>query len=282
MPSYDLHTTTMPITTMRNTCYTALLLLAACDHTPTPTAPVDRSLPTEWIDLTHAFDANTIYWPNNPTGFELETQFKGMTTGGWFYSSNQMSAPEHGGTHMDAPVHFAEHGHTAEQVPPEQLIGPACVIDVSAIVGEDADHLVSVREVEQWEQSHGPIPPHSIVLFRTGWDRYYDDRVKCLGTSEHGEQAIPDLHFPGIDPELAQWLVDQRHPKAVGLDTPSLDYGQSTEFKTHRILAAQNVPGFENVANLDLLPPTGAFVVALPMKIKGGTGGPLRIVAALP
>ncbi|MFM7298502.1 MAG: cyclase family protein, partial [Planctomycetota bacterium] len=153
--------------------------------------------------------------------------------------------------------------------------------DVSAAVGENADHLVSVAEVQAWEQLHGEILPQSIVLLRTGWDRFYDDRIKCLGTPKRGDEAIPELHFPGIAPELAQWLVDKRDPKAVGLDTPSVDYGQSADFRTHRVLASKNVCGFENVANLAQLPATGAFVMALPMKIKGGTGGPLRIVACI-
>lgn len=261
-------------------------LFGACSGPST--SPVEQKHPEaiafadlRWIDLTHPFSASTIYWPNNPTGFELDTQYAGVTPGGWYYSANKLSAPEHGGTHVDAPVHFAEQGQSMDEVGVDQLIGPACVIDVSAAVGEDADHLVSVAEVEAWEKKHGEIPPHSIVLIRTGWGRYYDDRVKCLGTAEHGEAAIPQLHFPGIDPDLAQWLVDKRQPMAVGLDTPSTDRGQSTDFRTHRILAAKNICGLENVANLEQLPPTGAFVVALPMKIKDGTGAPLRIVAAV-
>ena len=263
-----------------------LVLLGACSApTPSPSPEIAQG-PADlgayhWIDLTHPFSASTIYWPNNPTGFELDTQYAGVTPGGWYYSANKLSAPEHGGTHVDAPVHFAEQGQSMDEVGIDQLIGPACVIDVSASVGEDSDHLVSVAEVEVWEKEHGQIPPHSIVLFRTGWGRYYDDRVKCLGTAEHGEAAIPRLHFPGIDPDLAQWLVDERQPLAVGLDTPSTDRGQSTDFRTHRILAAKNICGLENVANLEQLPPTGAFVVALPMKIKGGTGAPLRIVAGV-
>jgi len=234
-----------------------------------------------WVDLTHAFDEGTIYWPNDPAGFELVTEFAGTTEGGWYYSSNKLCAPEHGGTHLDAPVHFAEKGLSTDGIPLEQMVGPACVVDVSGIVGENAGHLVSVPEVDAWEAEHGRIPEGSIVLFHTGWGRHYDDRVKCLGTAKTGDEALPELRFPGIDPALAQWLVDHRAPKAVGLDTPSLDFGQSTDFRTHRILAAGNIPGFENVANLGALPPRGAFVMALPMKIRGGTGGPLRIVACL-
>ncbi|MEY2806537.1 MAG: hypothetical protein RIR65_954 [Planctomycetota bacterium] len=234
-----------------------------------------------WVDLTHSFDEETIYWPNNPFGFELAVQFQGRTPGGWYYSSNSLRAPEHGGTHLDAPVHFHEGGHATDQIPLEQLVGVGCVVDVSGRVGEDADYLVSIADVQAWEQRHGRIPEGAIILLRTGWDRYYDDRVKCLGTPKKGTEAIPELHFPGIDPRLAQWLAAERRPKAVGLDTPSVDFGQSTDFQTHRIFAAHGICGFENVANLEQLPARGAFIVALPMKIAGGTGGPLRIVAVL-
>jgi len=253
-----------------------LALSGACRAAPAAALEGAR-----WVDLTHAFDERTIYWPNNPFGFELEVQTRGETPGGFFYASNAMRAPEHGGTHLDAPVHFHEGALTADQVPIERLVGEACVIDVSATVGEDADHLVSLAEVRAWEGHHGPIPEGAIVLVRTGWDRYYDDRVKCLGTPKRGSEAIPELHFPGLDPELTQWLVDERRPKAVGIDTPSVDRGQSTDFRTHRILAARDICGFENVANLAQLPARDAFVLALPMKIAGGTGGPLRIVACV-
>ena len=135
--------------------------------------------------------------------------------------------------------------------------------------------------ITRWEQKHGAIRTGSIVLFRTGWGRRWPDRAAYLGTSRTGPQAVPELHFPGIDSAAAQWLVD-RKVKAVGIDTPSIDYGQSSSFPTHRVLFAANIPAFENVANLDRLPARGSFVIALPMKIKGGSGGPLRIVAVVP
>lgn len=256
---------------------TTALSTAACRAT----SPVESLRDARWIDLTHAFDERTIYWPNNPFGFELEVQSRGPTPGGWFYASNALRAPEHGGTHLDAPIHFHEGGASTDELPLERLVGEACVLDVSAIVGENGDHLVSLAEVQAWEAQHGRIPRGALVLVRTGWDRHYDDRARCLGTAKSGQEALPELRFPGLDPELARWLVDERAPAAIGLDTPSLDRGQSTDFQTHRILAAAGVPGFENVANLALLPPRGAFVCALPMKIAGGTGGPLRIVACV-
>ena len=122
----------------------------------------------------------------------------------------------------------------------------------------------------------------SFILFHTGYGSFYPDAKKYLGTEERGAEAVAKLHFPGIDPAAAEWLVKNRKIKGVGLDVASVDYGQSKDFKTHQILYEQNIPGFENVANLDKLPVKGAFIIALPMKIKGGSGGPLRIVAVVP
>jgi kynurenine formamidase len=233
-----------------------------------------------WVDLTHAFSDRTIYWPTDTLGFVHEKLAYGRTDGGWFYSSYRYSAAEHGGTHLDAPIHFAEGGQTGDAIPLSSLIGPAAVVDVSARA--TADYLVSVEDLTGWESEHGRIPDGAILLVRTGWDRRYGDRAAYLGTARKGPEAVPELHFPGLAPEAARWLVEQRRISAFGLDTPSVDYGQSKDFGTHVILAARNIPGFENVANLERLPPAGSFVVALPMKIEGGSGGPLRIVAFVP
>ena len=157
-----------------------------------------------WIDLTHEFSAETLYWPTAEK-FTLKPEFHGQTPKGYFYAANRFRASEHGGTHIDAPIHFAEGHKTLDQLPIEQLIGAAIVVDVSAQA-----------------------------------------------------QKNPDYH------------------------TASIDYGQSSLFESHRILFAKNIPAFENVAALDQLPPTGAYIIALPMKIKGGSGGPLRIVAWVP
>jgi kynurenine formamidase len=154
-------------------------------------------------------------------------------------------------------------------------------VDVQAGADSSADYRVDHAAIDSWEQEHGGIPPNSIVLFRTGWARRWPDRTAYLGTARTGREAASELHFPGIDSVAAQWLVD-RKVKAVGIDTPSIDYGQSTSFPTHQVLFASNIPAFENVANLDRLPPRGSFIIALPMKIKGGSGGPLRIVALTP
>ncbi|HRG92561.1 MAG TPA: cyclase family protein, partial [Chitinophagaceae bacterium] len=126
---------------------------------------------------------------------------------------------------------------------------------------------------------NGQIPNDIILIFKTGFGRYYPDAQKYLGTDERGADAVAKLHFPGIHPDAARWLVANRKIKAVGLDAASVDYGQSVQFETHRILYEKNIYGLENIANLDSLPVKGAYLMALPMKIKGGSGGPLRIAA---
>ncbi|MDX1407424.1 MAG: cyclase family protein, partial [Saprospiraceae bacterium] len=130
-----------------------------------------------------------------------------------------------------------------------------------------------------WERNHGEIPEGAIVLLRTGFGRFWPDRLRYMGTDQRGPSAALMLHFPGLSPEAARWLVSERSIKAIGIDTPSIDFGRSSDFLAHRILFEKEIPVFENVANLEQLPVTGSYVVALPMKIRGGSGGPLRIVA---
>ena len=233
-----------------------------------------------WVDLTHAFSANSIFWPTDTAGFKLDTLSYGKTTGGWFYSSFRYSAAEHGGTHLDAPIHFAEGRTTSDAIPVDRLVGPAVVIDVSARAHKD--YVVSVDDFTQWESEHGAIPNGAIVLIRTGWGQKYGDRTAYLGTSQTGAAAVAQLHFPGLGADAAQWLVANRNVDAVGIDTPSIDHGQSADFRSHVILYEKDIPGFENVANLESLPAVGSYVMALPMKIKDGSGGPLRIVAYVP
>lgn len=264
----------------------ALLSLVACSAGQQPqdgasdVAAVFTGGAGRWVDLTWSFSDSTIYWPTDTMGFRHDTVAFGPTPGGYFYSSFRYSANEHGGTHLDAPIHFSEGKLAADAIPLSSLIGPAVVIDVSAKA--NADYLATVDDFTAWETEHGRIPDGAIVLLRTGWGDRYHDRSAYLGTDANGPEAVPLLHFPALAPEAAQWLVDNRKPKAFGLDAPSVDRGQSTEFGVHVILYGANIPGFENVAHLEQLPATGSFVVALPMKIKDGSGGPLRIVAYVP
>lgn len=260
---------------MRRPLLLGLALLASCGRDMPP-----RFTAVRWIDLTHDFSEETLYWPTAEP-FHLTVVSAARAAGGYYYAANNFSAAEHGGTHLDAPVHFAEGKQTTDQVPLESLIGPAVVVDVSAQAEANADYRLTVADLEAWEAAHDRLPAGTIVLVRTGWSTRWPDRVRYLGTDKVGVEAVPALHFPGIDSAAARWLVG-RGARAVGIDTPSLDYGQSTTFDSHQILFAANIPGFENVAHLEDLPVRNAWIVALPMKIKGGSGGPLRIVAAVP
>lgn len=258
-----------------------LVVVAACQSPPEPDyGAVFDGTAGRWVDLTHAFGPSTIYWPTDTAGFQLEELAYGPTEGGWFYASYAFSSAEHGGTHLDAPIHFAQGRLTADEIPLSGLMGPASVVDVSDRA--HPDYLVTVQDLEGWEADHGPLPDGGILLLRTGWGERWDDPAAYLGTDLEGPEAVAELHFPGLSPVAATWLADQRGIVAVGIDTPSIDYGQSQDFAAHVALYAENISGFENVANLHLLPEAGAYVVALPMKIEGGSGGPLRIVAFVP
>jgi kynurenine formamidase len=260
---------------------TALFAAACASTAPRTSIDLSRDLSrAEVVDLTYAFDEHTLYWPNSPSSFEMKRLSYGPTPGGYFYSANAFSAPEHGGTHLDAPIHFSEHGRTLDAIPPRQLMAPAAVIDVSAKAAADPDYRLSAADVADWERAHGRIEPGTIVLLRTGWGARYGNRKAYFGDDTPG--ATDRLHFPSYGADAARVLVNERRVGAIGLDTASIDYGQSKDFIVHQIANGANVPGLENVANLDRLPPRGAYVIALPMKIAGGSGGPLRIVALLP
>ncbi len=233
------------------------------------------------IDLTYSYDATTVYWPT-ASGFEMKNDFKGISNGGYYYEANTFRTAEHGGTHLDAPIHFAEGRLHTDKIPLDHLIGPAVIVDVAEQAAADPDYQVSVADFKSWEAIHGQLPDGIIVLLRTGFGKFWPDRKTYMGTEARGEDAVPLLHFPGLHPDAARWLVEHRVIHAIGLDTASIDYGQSEGFETHRILFAENIPAFENVAQLERLPTTGFLVIALPMKIKGGSGGPLRIVAVVP
>jgi kynurenine formamidase len=265
----------------------AATLLGACTtttpapaNTATTTAPALDLTRLRLIDLSHPFNAQTIYWPNSPTNFALNSQANGKTPGGWYYRANSFSSPEHGGTHLDAPSHFAEQGYASDQIPLTQLVAPAVVIDISAAAATNADYLLTRDDVLAFEKTHGVIPAGSMVLLRTGWSRKWPDKKAYLGDDTPGR--TDHLHFPSFSPEAATLLVDERKVAVLGADVASIDYGQSADFQVHRLAMAKNVAGLENLTNLDSLPPTGAFVVALPMKIEGGSGGPLRAIALVP
>jgi len=234
--------------------------------------------PAKVIDLTYGFGVETVYWPTGKH-FALEVASKGDSAGYW-YEANNFCAAEHGGTHMDSPAHFAHGGATTDKVPVTAGIGPLVRVDVSAQAARDVDYRLSPDDLKAWEATNGRIPPGAIVVMYSGWGTRWPDAKRYLGTDKAGDTA--NLHFPGFSKEAAEWLVGERDIKAIGVDTPSIDHGPSQDFIVHRIINGANKPGFENLANLDRVPPKGATMIALPMKIEGGSGGPLRAIALLP
>ncbi len=260
------------------------LLVLACRGAGEPAVQLSDAFTGgvgEWVDLTHPFSEEAIYWPT-ARSFALEEVSYGETEGGYFYAAYAFSAAEHGGTHLDAPIHFYRDRMTVEEIGLDRLIGPAAVVDVSDSAAANPDYRVQRADLEDWEARHGRLEDGTILLLRAGWSERWPDPERYLGTARRGPEAVSELHFPGLHPDAARWLVESRSVAAVGIDTPSIDHGPSTDFLAHRILYEASVPGFENVARLEALPPWGAFVVALPMKIEGGSGAPLRIVGFVP
>jgi len=231
------------------------------------------------VDLTHPFDARTLYWPTGGGDFQLKQLHYGRTPAGFFYSAYSFCAPEHGGTHVDAPIHFSEGGLTVDRIPIERLVGPAVVVDVSAKAAKDPDYRATAQDIEAEEKSRGAIPRGAIVLLRTGWAKRWPDRKSYFGDDKPGDAS--NLHFPGLSAEGAKLLV-ARGIAGVGLDTPSIDHGPSKDFIAHQILMAAGIYAIENLASLDALPHRGAILYALPMKIGGGSGAPVRALAVLP
>ncbi len=234
------------------------------------------------LDMTYHYDENTIYWPT-AKAFKLEKVSWGITEEGWWYASTEYSASEHGGTHVDAPIHFAEKGRTIEQIPLEEWIGPAVKIDVTEKCEKNRDYRLDVHDIKKWEKKYGKIPDGAWVIMYTGIDtKYYPDKKKVLGTNKTGEEALPELSFPGFSPESIEFLIEERNITGIAIDTPSIEYGKSKDFKVHQILCGADKLALENIANLDKLPPSGAVLYVIPIPIKGGTGAPARVFAILP
>ena len=255
----------------------SLLLSIACERT-VPTVSNNTTKIPNVVDLSYSFDESTIYWPTDTEGFRHEKVAYGKTPDGNWYASFNFAASEHGGTHLDAPIHFAEGKQSVEEIPIERLVGPGVKINIAEQAARDRDYGLTAADIRAWEARAGQIPAGAIVLVETGWGRYWGNRLMYLGSDKPGDAS--DLHFPGISRAAAELLVERR-VAVVGIDTASLDHGPSQDFPAHQVLNGANIPGLENVANLDQLPERGFLIVALPMKIAGGSGAPCRIVALL-
>lgn len=235
--------------------------------------------PPQIIDLTYSFDDQTVYWPKNKH-FHRQDTARGTNAKGFWYASGTFSASEHGGTHLDAPVHFASSGMSVDELAVESLVGPAIILDIREACQRNHDYELQVQDILNWETQHGLIEPHDLVLVWTGWGSHWPKQTQYLGSSTPNDPMT--LHFPGFSAEAMTFLVYDRNIRGVGIDTASIDPGQSRDFQAHQILSKANRYALENVAHLDKVPARGATVYALPIKIKDGTGGPARIIALIP
>ncbi|MEQ8361978.1 MAG: cyclase family protein [Cyclobacteriaceae bacterium] len=224
------------------------------------------------VDLTHTLSETSAYWPDaagNPFDYDtIFTQASGAPGMGKYHT------PEHYGTHIDAPIHSADNQPSVDQLSYNELFGPAVVIDVSTQCAANADYTLSVADLEQWESEHGPIPDRAVVLMMTGWSKKWGDYDAYKNEDENGQ-----MHFPGFSPEAAQFLISQRNIIGIGIDDFSTDAAVANGFPVHGIVNGAGKFQLENVANLHELPPTGAYLINAPIKLKGGSGGQVRIFA---
>jgi len=234
-----------------------------------------------WIDLTHEFSDAMTGHPRSQR-FVHTPGVVGMTGGGFYMATYNYSGSEHVGTHLDAPVHFHEGGKSIDQVSIERLMGEVIVVDVKKQVLADPNYLVSVNDILNWEKTNGPMPDDCIVMFNTGLANVWPDPIKYTGTDKTGNEGVAELEFPAIHQDTATFLVKSRNIKAIGIDTLGFDNALQPKRMSHRIFFEHDIPGVENVANLDALPAKGAYLIGLPMKIKGGSGAPIRIIAFVP
>ncbi len=228
------------------------------------------------IDLTHSMDEHSPYWPagrdRSPftarvtVNFDLRACF-----------ARDLTLSEHSGTHLDAPAHALQGGMTVDQLPPARFLGAACVIDVRKAVEVNSDYLVSVADIERHAEEHGALPSGGFVFFCTGWASRWPSQARYIQEDAQGVK-----HFPGVSEQAAHYLLDRVRPASVGIDTPSVEGGTANDMVVHCALLGADLYILENVANLEQLPPTGAVVVALPLKLTGGSGSPARVLALVP
>ena len=228
------------------------------------------------IDLTHGLDEHSPYWPEGRDQSSFSA--KVVAT----YESHECFArdvtmSEHSGTHLDAPAHFVPGGARVDRLPAGGFLNPACVVDVRDAVATDPDYRVTVADLEGFSEAHGPLPRGCFVFFHTGWASRWPSQKQFSN-----EDAEGVMHFPGISLEAARFLLAEVHPVGVGIDTPCIEYGPTEDFVVHRLVLGASLYILENVANLEVLPPRGAAVIALPLKLLGGSGSPARVLALVP
>lgn len=247
------------------------LLLFAQRRSDTPQPPANfRGI----VDLTHSINSDVpTYDPSEKSAYQAKTV---ATIEKDEYFAREISLPEHFGTHLDAPAHFAKGTWTVDQIPPERLVARLVVIDVVRSANSNADYQISMNDVSAWEKANGQIPPAAVVVARTGWDSRWNSAKEYRNADAQGV-----MHFPGYSEDAARFLVEARNVVGLGIDTLSIDYGRSKDFPVHQYTLAHSLYHLENLANLDRVPANGGLAVVAPMKLEGGSGAPVRVFALL-
>lgn len=221
-------------------------------------------------DLTHVFrDGFPVFAFDPPTRETLVT----IPSAGFY--AQKWTFGEHSGTHMDAPGHFVLGGRLSPEITPQELIVPIVVVDISARAATDPDAMVTADDLLRFEHRHGRIPRGALVCMDSGWAAKVDDVLEFKGGA-----SFPDYHFPGFSLDAAMWLAEERDVTAIGVDTMSLDPGNSTTFPVHVNFLGTDRYGLENLANLDQIPPRGALAYVGLIPWEEGSGGPCRVIAS--
>jgi kynurenine formamidase len=228
---------------------------------------------TRVLDLAYAINDSLVPWPGDERWFEAKANST-VEEKGYFTRSFWML--EHYGTHLDAPIHFPPGSTTVDQIPVRQFFGTAVVFDVRSESAADADYVLPPARIGGWEQRHGQIPEGAIALLRTGWSSRWPDARSYLN-----QDAAGRMHFPGFSVEAVEWLI-KRKVSGIGCDTMSVDCGASDQYAVHRLALGAGLYHLENLADLSELPEKGAFLIVAPIKLEGGSGGPVRVFALLP
>ncbi|KAK6176201.1 hypothetical protein SNE40_014529 [Patella caerulea] len=230
---------------------------------------------TRVVDLTFAMNASSVYWPGSPDF--IFTILNRKQIGNHWFESNYFATAEHGGTHLDAPAHFSKGKWRTHEIPVERLVGPGVIIDVRSKATANHDYRVHISDIEVWEFKYGNIPQGAIVLMNSGWTKRYPDKSQVFNSENTTDPET--FHFPAFHEDAVEWLIQHRNISIVGVDTPSVDYGQTKTFPVHQLVGANNILGLENVACLDKVPEHGAVIFAGVAKLYDGSGGPARVIA---
>jgi len=239
----------------------------------TPVASPDASVVSGIVDLTYTMTPDIPVWPGNEP-FQAEP-VKTFANDGFY--AQKVSFWEHTGTHLDAPAHFHDGADTAELLPVENFVAPVAVIDISSRAAEDPDAALMVDDIMAWEAQYGELPSGVFVAMYSGWGARFEDAEAFVNLDADGVQ-----HYPGMHPDAAAFLVEQRSIVGIGVDTLSQDPGNSTDFGTHITILGAAKYGVEGLANLDKVAPAGATVFIGAPKHQNASGGPARIIATNP